>query len=68
MLSWKPGKKHTDGVWAKYWYKYVDQSSSFMPLSHNEKDIPEKWGSIYSECIEIYEYLLSKMKVNKVVN
>ncbi len=68
MLSWEPGKKDTDGVWAKYWYKNVEQSSSFMPQSQNEKDIPEKWGSIYSECIEIYEYLLSRMKVNKVVN
>ena len=52
----------------KYWYKNVEQSSSFVPLSQNEKDIPKKWESIYSECIEIYEYLLSRMKVNKVVN
>ena len=68
MLSWEPGQKDTDGVWSKYWYKNVEQSSSFVPLSQNEKDIPEEWESIYSECMEIYEYLLSRMKVNKVVN
>ena len=68
MLYWKPGKRNTDGVWEKYWYKNVKQSSSFMPLSQNVKNIPEKWKSIYSECVEIYEYLLSRKEATEVVS
>jgi hypothetical protein len=37
MLSWEPGLKEYDGVWAKHWYPSVMSSSSFKPKSNNTK-------------------------------
>ena len=37
MLSWTPGLKRYDGVWAKHWYTSVMSSDSFKPLSNTKK-------------------------------
>jgi len=37
MLSWTPGLKSYDGVWAKHWYPSVMSSDSFKPLSNTKK-------------------------------
>lgn len=29
MLSWPPGRRATDGVWAKHWYERVERSTRF---------------------------------------
>jgi hypothetical protein len=29
MLSWAPGRRDTDGVWAEHWYGAVEKSSGF---------------------------------------
>ncbi len=68
MLSWKKGNRETDGIWAKYWYENVEESSGFMPLSQNKNDIPKQWETIYAESLEIYEYLLSKREVNAIIS
>ena len=31
MLSWPPGLRETDGVWAKHWYGEVAKSNGFAP-------------------------------------
>jgi hypothetical protein len=31
MLSWPPGRRDTDGVWAPAWYNAVEQSTGFDP-------------------------------------
>src|ERR1700736_397988 len=31
MLSWPPGLRDTDGIWAKHWYDDVARSTSFEP-------------------------------------
>lgn len=31
MLSWPPGRRASDGVWAKYWYERVERSTGFEP-------------------------------------
>jgi hypothetical protein len=31
MLSWAPGRRETDGVWAPAWYNAVEQSTGFGP-------------------------------------
>jgi hypothetical protein len=33
MLSWAPGLRATDGVWATHWYDGVEGSTGFRPLS-----------------------------------
>ena len=29
MLSWAPGRRGTDGVWAAHWYNAVETSTGF---------------------------------------
>lgn len=36
MLSWPPGRRDTDGVWAPHWYAAVEQSTGFAPY----RDVP----------------------------
>ena len=37
MLSWPPGLRETDGVWAKHWYGEVARSTSFQPYQSEER-------------------------------
>ena len=32
MLEWERGPKEEDGVWAKYWYDNVHDSTSFLTI------------------------------------
>ena len=31
MLSWPPGRRDTDGIWARHWYDAVEASTGFHP-------------------------------------
>ena len=31
MLSWPPGRRASDGVWAPAWYDAVERSTGFAP-------------------------------------
>lgn len=55
MLSWKPGRRETDGVWAKYWYASVEKSSGFEPYEERDRSVPEDHRPLLAECEEIYE-------------
>jgi hypothetical protein len=57
MLSWPPGLRDTDGVWAKYWYDDVARSTSFQPHKPREGDVPNRLQEIYEQCRECYEKL-----------
>ena len=57
MLSWPPGLRDTDGVWAKYWYDEVARFTSFQPYKPREGDIPDHLREIYKQCRECYERL-----------
>ena len=35
MLKWPKGKRKSDGIWAKYWYRNVENSSGFQPFQKN---------------------------------
>ena len=41
MLSWPPGLRDTDGIWAKYWYGEVARSTSFEPYRPRHDEIPK---------------------------
>ena len=57
MLSWPPGLRPTDGVWAKHWYTEVEKSTSFQPYRPKSGPVPELLTSIYEQCVQCYEQL-----------
>lgn len=57
MLSWAPGLRATDGVWAKHWYTEVENSTSFRPYQPKPDVVPERLQSVYAQCLESYERL-----------
>ena len=57
MLSWPPGLRETDGVWAKHWYDEVARSTSFQPYRAKNQPIPERLREIHKRCRKCYEGL-----------
>jgi len=57
MLSWPPGLRETDGVWAKHWYGEVAKTTSFQPYRDSYDAVPNQLGEIYERCRECYERL-----------
>ena len=57
MLSWAPGRRDTDGVWAKYWYAEVEKSTGFQPPRGRGAQLPERLRSVHEQAHEIYERL-----------
>ena len=57
MLSWPPGLRDSDGIWAKYWYHEVARSISFQPYQPREGNVPDHLREIYEQCRECYEQL-----------
>jgi len=54
MLSWKPGLKPFDGVWAAHWYNAVLSSTGF---AGEEGPLPEITHPLLAEASEHYEAL-----------
>lgn len=57
MLSWPPGLRETDGIWAKHWYDAVAKSTSFAPYTPRDGTIPDSLCAIYEKCRECYQKL-----------
>ncbi|HZR78670.1 MAG TPA: hypothetical protein VFA58_05640, partial [Chthoniobacterales bacterium] len=57
MLSWPPGLRETDGIWAKHWYDAVARSTSFEPYKAREGNVPDSLNGIYERCLECYTTL-----------
>jgi hypothetical protein len=57
MLSWPPGARATDGVWAKHWYPEVETSTSFRPHEAKQEKVPARLRTVYERCLEVYERL-----------
>ena len=57
MLSWPPGLRDTDGVWAKYWYDDVVRSTSFQPYQRKQGVVPDGLRELYEQCRECYDRL-----------
>jgi len=55
MLNWPAGKRDSDGIWAKYWYSQVEQSTGFMPYKPGSRDVPEHLRPMVDECNIYYE-------------
>lgn len=57
MLSWPPGLRETDGIWAKYWYDDVAGSTSFRSYQPKTISVPEEFREILERCGECYRQL-----------
>jgi hypothetical protein len=57
MLSWRPGLRDTDGIWAKYWYDDVARSTSFQPYLPKKEPMPERLRKVHEQCCECYDRL-----------
>ena len=55
MLSWPPGPRETDGIWAKHWYGEVENTTSFRnPAQRERAPVPERLGPVYERSQEFY--------------
>ena len=57
MLSWPPGLRETDGVWAQYWYGEVAKSTGFAAYRERPKEVPRRLREIEARCRESYDQL-----------
>ena len=58
MLSWPPGLRETDGIWAKHWYSEVATSTTFrQPPLRKSEPIPERLRDVYDRARECYDRL-----------
>ncbi len=57
MLQWPQGEKTYDGVWAKYWYKNVHQSTGFQKQKTSERELPAYLEPLYETCKIYYDKL-----------
>jgi Sulfotransferase domain len=57
MLSWPPGLRETDGIWAKHWYGEVAKTTSFQPYHPPHYEVPQHFREIYELCHRHYERL-----------
>jgi hypothetical protein len=57
MLSWLPGRRDTDGVWAKHWYGAVESSTGFGPPETDPIELPEDARQLAERCRPFYERL-----------
>jgi hypothetical protein len=60
MLKWKKGALDEDGVWAKYWYKNIHNSTSFLPYTKKEIKLENNLEELYTESLPYYNFLTEK--------
>ncbi|MEZ4825439.1 MAG: sulfotransferase family protein [Bacteroidia bacterium] len=62
MLKWQSGTLEQEGVWGKYWYDQVHNSTGIMPYEQKNAEIPLHLEALVEECYEyylkLYEYTL----------
>lgn len=60
MLSWPPGYRPTDGLWAPHWYGEVVKTTGFAPPrndDHDEDTLPGDLFDVLRQCETIYQRL-----------
>jgi hypothetical protein len=57
MLSWHPGPRETDGMWAKHWYDAVEKSTSFGSYTPQIEKLPRELEGVHKECLPLYQAL-----------
>jgi hypothetical protein len=57
MLSWAPGPRTSDGIWAPYWYEAVQRSAGFEPYRARERAVPPEQQGIVEATMPLFEEL-----------
>ncbi len=57
MLTWPPGPRETDGVWARYWYDAVERSTGFEAPADRPVELSPELESLAAACQPYYEEL-----------
>ncbi len=57
MLSWPPGLRDSDGVWAKHWYGEVANSTGFAAYRAERVEVPQRLRGVEARCRESYDLL-----------
>lgn len=57
MLTWEPGPRAEDGVWAPYWYASVHRSRGFAPFVPKTERVPPELEPVLAECRRHYQPL-----------
>ena len=58
MLSWDPGPKPEDGVWAPHWYHRVHTTTGFDPYREKTEPFPARLQPLLTECQPLYARLV----------
>jgi hypothetical protein len=59
MLSWAPGRRDSDGVWAAHWYGAVEKSTGFGAPDSDPLSLPADAKRLADRCRPYYERLAS---------
>ena len=57
MLSWPAGPRDSDGVWGRYWYDSVWQSTGFAPFRERQYDLAARESEIAAQAQPYYDRL-----------
>jgi hypothetical protein len=57
MLSWKPGRRETDGPWAPHWYATVEKSTGFGPPETEPIKLSDDARRLADRCRPYYQRL-----------
>jgi hypothetical protein len=60
MLSWPPGPRESDGVWAPHWYAAVWSSTGFQPWRPRDTSLSEHDAAVAEACRPTYEALYAR--------
>ena len=59
MLSWQAGPRECDGIWAKYWYDSVWESTGFAQYRSRIGELSPEYQVYHDECQVFYDRLHS---------
>lgn len=65
MLRWPAGPRGSDGRWARYWYRAVEESTGFTPSSptpdsDDPKRLPDHLHGLAHEATDLYRSLAAR--------
>ncbi len=57
MLSWPPGRRESDGIWAPHWYATVEASTGFAPYQQKSDVVRPELEEVLQVCRDAYDQL-----------